>query len=529
MKNVKADIENGEVFLGLELGSTRIKAVLTDAANKVLAAGGRDWENRLENGVWTYSMDEVWAGAAGCYRKLKEDVRAKYGVTLKKIKCIGVSAMMHGYLVFDKDDKLLAPFRTWRNTMTERAAAELSALFGFNIPQRWSIAHLYQAVLNKETHVKDISSLNTLAGYVHYILTGNRVLGAGDASGMFPLDENCRYNAAMLEKFDKAAAGFPWKIGDILPKVLPAGANGGFLTARGARLLDVDGDLESGCMLCPPEGDAGTGMAATNSGAAGTGNVSAGTSVFAILVLKGGLKSAHPEIDVAATPAGKPVAMVHCNNCTSEINAWAGLFGEFSQSINGGITKDDIFSLLYGKALEGRADGGGLLPCNYLSGEHITGFGRGVPLFLRKEGCSFTLANFMRAQLYSAAASLALGMEILKGENVVISKICGHGGFFKSAAGGRVMAAALNTPVSVTAAAGEGGAWGAALLAAFASERASAPNGKGMTLEQFLDNAFKGAETVTFEPKQEDVKGFETFLNDYKKLLAVEKTAVGLF
>ena len=469
---VKAAIESGKTALGIEFGSTRIKAVLVGEDNAPIASGSHDWENRLENGIWTYSLDDIWTGLQDSYTKLAEDVRKTYDVTLTTVGAIGFSAMMHGYMVFDKEDNLLVPFRTWRNTITGEASGQLTELFQYNIPQRWSIAHLYQAVLNGEEHVKDIVFQTTLAGYIHWKLTGEKVLGVGEASGMFPIDiQTKQFDETMIGKFDEAvsAKGFSWKLKDILPKVLVAGEEAGTLTAEGAKLLDVSGNLQAGIPLCPPEGDAGTGMAATNSVAVRTGNVSAGTSVFAMIVLEKELSKVYPEIDLVTTPDGALVGMVHCNNCTSDINAWVNLFDEFAENIGAKIDKNKLFSVLFNKALEGDVDCGGLISYNYFSGEPVTGFDAGAPLFVRKAENKFNLANFMRVHLYSSLAALKAGLDLLfKEEKVEVDEMFGHGGLFKTkGVGQRIAAAAMNTSVSVMETAGEGGPWGMALLAAY--------------------------------------------------------------
>lgn len=525
--NEKACIASGRAVLGIELGSTRIKAVLIDENHVPIASGSHDWENRYENGVWTYHLEDVWTGLQDSYRKLAAQVEQKYGETLTNLAGIGFSAMMHGYLPFDADGQLLSPFRTWRNTMTEREAAELTALFSFNIPQRWSIAHLWQAVCSGEPHVADIRFLTTLSGYVHWQLTGQRVLGVGDASGMFPIDsDTCDYDADMVAKLDGKLAerGIGLHLRDILPKVLPAGAPAGTLTEAGARLLDPAGNLQAGIPLCPPEGDAGTGMAATNSVAVRTGNVSAGTSVFAMVVLERAMNDVHMEIDVCTTPSGKPVAMVHCNNCTSDINAWANLLCELTRAVGSPASMPAVLDALFYKSLEADADCGGIFSCNYDSGEVITGFADGRPLLARTPGGRFTLANFGRALLYSALASLRIGMDILfDQEQVQIDRMMGHGGFFKAQQPGqRSMAAALGVPVSVMETAGEGGAWGIALLAAYLVRKDA-----GQTLEDYLDACvFAGNPGVRLEPAAEDVESFRIFLERYKQGLAVERAAV---
>ena len=432
MSDVKNTIVNGKAVLGIEFGSTRIKAVLIDENNTPIASGAHDWENRLENGIWTYSLEDIWTGLQDCYRKMTEDVQAQYGVKVEKLGAIGFSAMMHGYLAFNKDGELLVPFRTWRNTITQEASEALTEAFQFNIPQRWSIAHLYQAILNGEDHVKDVDFFTTLDGYIHWQLTGEKVLGVGSATGMFPVDSDTKdYYTSMIEKFDEMAAakGMPWKVENLLPKVLLAGDNAGVLTAEGAKKLDPTGTLQPGCPLCPPEGDAGTGMAATNSVKQRTGNVSAGTSVFAMIVLEKALKEVHEEIDMVTTPSGDAVAMVHCNNCTSDLNAWVNVFKEFAESFGMEVDMNKLFGTLYNKALEGDKDCGGLLAYNYFSGEHITGFEEGRPMFVRTPDSKFNLANFMRANLYTSLGALKVGLDILlKEEGVAVDRITARGG-----------------------------------------------------------------------------------------------------
>jgi len=523
----KNAIVEGKTSLGIELGSTRIKAVLIGEDHSPLASGSHSWENRLENNIWTYSLDDVWNGLRGCYRSLAEDVYGKYGVNLEKVGAIGISAMMHGYLVFDKSDNLLVPFRTWRNTITEQASASLTELFRFNIPQRWSIAHLYQAILNKEPHVGEISFLTTLAGYVHWKLTGRKVIGIGDASGIFPIDsEKLCYNASMVDQFDNLIAnhGFPWKLPDILPEILMAGENAGTLTAEGAKLLDPSGRLQSGIPFCPPEGDAGTGMTATNSVAPRTGNVSAGTSVFAMIVLEMDLSKVYPEIDMVTTPAGKPVAMVHCNTCTSDIDAWVGLFREAIEATGAQVNKPALYDALYMKALEAETDCGGLLAYNYLAGEPVTGLDEGRPLFARMPDSRFTLANFMRTLLFSAIGTLKVGMDILfEKEHVAIDKLLGHGGYFKTKeVGQKIMASALNTPVAVMETAGEGGAWGMAVLGAYMLEK-----GQDESLEDYLESKVFADEHGTIaNPDPNLARSFSDFVTRYKKGLAIERAAV---
>lgn len=525
--DVKNLLEEGKGILGIEFGSTRIKAVLIDEKGTPLASGSHEWENRLTDGIWTYTLDDIWSGLADCYADLASDVKKKYDVVLKKFASIGFSAMMHGYLAFGKEGELLVPFRTWRNTITEEAAAKLTEVFQYNIPQRWSIAHLYQAILKKEEHVGKIDFLTTLAGYVHWKLTGEKVLGVGDASGMFPIDcKSGNYDQNMIRKFDELTepCGYGWKLSDILPKVLSAGEKAGTLTPEGAKLLDVSGNLEAGILLCPPEGDAGTGMVATNSVGVRTGNVSAGTSVFAMVVLEKELSKVYPEIDLVTTPDGALVAMVHCNNCTSDLNAWVNLFDEFAKSIGAAIDKNQLFSVLYHKALEGDADCGGLISYNYFSGEPVTGFDEGAPLFVRKADQTFNLANFMRTHLYSSLAALKAGLDLLfKEEDVKVDEMFGHGGLFKTkGVGQRIAAAAMNTPVSVMETAGEGGAWGIALLASYMQNKE-----EGEELQDFLNHKiFAGQKGEKLLPVKEDVEGFDQFMIRYKKGLAIEHAAV---
>lgn len=519
-------IESGRVYLGIELGSTRIKAVLIGSDHSPVASGDHTWENHYENGLWTYPLSEVWEGLQDAYARLAADVKASYGVALKKPAAMGVSAMMHGYLPFDRQGNQLTEFRTWRNTVTGQAAAQLTERFAFNIPQRWSIAHLQQSVLNGEEHVQDIAFLTTLAGYVHWKLTGRKVLGVGEASGMFPIDSTVNdYDAAMVQSYDELIAdkGFGWKLRDILPEVLPAGENAGSLTAEGARLLDPTGMLQPGVPLCPPEGDAGTGMTATNAVAARTGNVSAGTSVFAMVVLEKPLSQVYSEIDMVTTPTGKPVAMVHCNNCTNEINAWANVFKGFLEALGQKPDMNAVYTAMFQTALQGEKNGGGVLLYNYLSGEPVAGLSDGRPLLVRTPGAKLDFANFMRVQLYSALGALKLGLDILSRENVVVDRLMGHGGFFKTpVVGQKIMAAAAGAPVSVMKTAGEGGPWGMALLAAYLAEKA-----ENQTLEEYLESCvFAGQEGSTVEPDAEDQAGFAEFIRTYAAGLAVEQAAV---
>lgn len=526
MNNPKQCIQSGRAVLGIELGSTRIKAVLIDENNAPIAQGAHEWENRYEDKLWTYSIEDIWNGLKDCYADLRRQVKQRYDEEITSLAAIGISAMMHGYMAFDKNQKILVPFRTWRNTNTGKAAAKLSELFNFNIPLRWSISHVYQAIIDGETHVKEIDYLTTLAGYVHWMLTGKRVLGIGDASGMLPIDSDTNdYDASMVEKFDKliASKDIGWKILDILPKVLLAGENAGTLTEQGALLLDPTGNLQAGVPLCPPEGDAGTGMVATNAVRQRTGNVSAGTSSFSMIVLEKPLSQPYEAIDMVTTPCGSPVAMVHCNNCTSDLNAWISLFKQYAQLLGVEISTADVFAKLYNHALQGNADCGGLLAYNYFSGEPITGLNEGRPMFVRSTGDKFNLANFIRTNLYAAVAVLKIGNDILfKDEHVAVDRITGHGGLFKTpGVGQRILAAALNSPISVMETAGEGGAWGIALLAAYMM------NNNQESLADYLDNrVFAGNKGVELTPTAEEVAGFDTYIEAYKAGLAIEQTAV---
>ena len=525
--DVKQLIEEGKTYLGIEFGSTRIKAVMIDEKGTPLAAGSHEWENRYENGIWTYSLEDIWGGLQDCYQDLLRDVTNQYQATVSKFSSIGFSAMMHGYLAVDREDRLLVPFRTWRNTITEEAAGKLTKEFNYNIPQRWSISHLYQAILNKEDHVKDVTFFTTLAGYIHWRLTDKKVLGVGDASGMFPIDIHTgSYDQKMINRFNElvSSEGFKWKLQDILPEVLSAGEAAGQLTAEGAALLDTSGKLQAGIPLCPPEGDAGTGMTATNSVGVRTGNVSAGTSVFAMIVLEKELTKVYPEIDLVTTPDGALVGMVHCNNCTSDLNAWVNLFGEFAESFGIQANKNQLFSVLYNKALEGDTDCGGLISYNYFSGEPVTGFDEGAPLFVRRADDKFTLANFMRTHLYSSLATLKAGLDLMfKEEDVKVDEMFGHGGLFKTkGVGQRIAAAAMNTPVSVMETAGEGGAWGIALLASYMQNKDNEES-----LQDFLNNKiFVGQTGSKMEPVAEDVEGFDKFMKRYMAGLAIEHAAV---
>ncbi|OOM82536.1 L-fuculokinase [Clostridium puniceum] len=527
MNDVKNAIINGKTVLGIELGSTRIKAVLIGEDNAPIASGSHDWENRYINNIWTYSLEDIWTGVQDSYQKMTEDVKEQYGVTIQTIGAIGFSAMMHGYMAFNKEGELLVPFRTWRNTITEEASEELTKLFSYNIPQRWSIAHLYQSILNKEEHVADISLQTTLAGYIHWKLTGQNVLGVGEASGMFPIDIDTKsYNAHMIQQFNEAIASqnFSWKLEEILPKVLVAGEDAGVLTKEGAKLLDVTGQLRPGIPLCPPEGDAGTGMVATNSIAKRTGNVSAGTSVFAMIVLEKELSKVYKEIDLVTTPTGNLVAMVHCNNCTSDLNAWVGLFKEFAEAMGVEVDMNKLFATLYNKALEGDSDCGGLLSYNYFSGEHITNFEEGRPLFVRSPESNFNLANFMRVNLFTSLGALKTGLDILlKQEGVQLDEILGHGGLFKTKdVGQKIMAAAMDAPVSVMETAGEGGAWGIAILASYMLNKED-----NETLDDYLtQKVFAEKIGTKIDPDPRDVDGFNEFIKRYTKGLAIERAAV---
>ena len=526
MGNTAELIADGRAILGIEFGSTRIKAVLIDEQHNPIASGDHVWENRLEEGFWTYHDDEIWAGLQDSYVNLKKDVESKYGVRLTKLAAMGFSAMMHGYLAFDREDQLLVPFRTWRNSTTGEAAEELSRLFAYNIPQRWSIAHLYQAVLNKEEHVSDIAFFTTLAGYIHWKVTGEKVLGVGDASGMFPVDPKTRqYDAVMIDKFEQQIADrhLPWHLADILPEIRLAGEEAGRLTAAGARLIDPTGELEAGVRVAPPEGDAGTGMVATNSVKQRTGNVSAGTSVFAMIVLEKELSTYYPQIDMVTTPDGSLVAMVHANSCTSDLNAWVGLCGEVLDAFGVSVSGDELYGTLYRKALEADPDCGGLLSYGFLSGENIMNCNEGRPLFVRTPESRFTLANFMRTHLYASFGALKVGMDLLlQKEQIQIDAIYGHGGIFKTkGVAQNFLAAALDTPVSVMETAGEGGPWGMALLAAYLVHHA-----EGESLEDYLANkVFAASEGLVVAPEPKDVEGFRAFIDRFQKGIGMEQTA----
>lgn len=521
-------ISTGNTTLGIEFGSTRIKAVLIGADHEPLASGSHDWENRYDGTIWTYRLEDIWDGLRTSYQRMAAEVEETYGIALETVGVIGFSAMMHGYMPFDHTGKLLVPFRTWRNNITGEASEELTKRFLFQIPQRWSIAHLRQAILNREEHTAQIAYMTTLAGYIHWMLTGEKVIGVGEASGMFPIDGTTKnYNERMLAQFDELveAENLPWKLKDILPKVLLAGDDAGVLSEKGALLLDPSGRLKPGIPFCPPEGDAGTGMVATNSVAVRTGNVSAGTSVFAMIVLEKDLEKLHPEIDMVTTPAGNPVAMVHSNNCTSDLNAWVSLFQEFTECVGSRMDMGELFPALYRRALEGDADCGGLLSYCYFSGEHITGFEEGRPLFVRTPESRFTLANFMRTHLYTAVGALKIGMDILiREEKVRVDEILGHGGLFKTeGVGQKIMADAMNIPVSVMETAGEGGAWGIALLAAYRKNKT-----EHESLDAYLNRCvFAGKAGSRMEPDAKGVEGFESFMKRYVRGLRIEQAAVG--
>ena len=522
----KECIVNGSAVLGIEFGSTRIKSVLIDPSFNVIASGSHEWENDFVNGVWTYSEDAILSGLRASYADLKKDVKDKYGVVLQKLSAIGISAMMHGYLPFDADMKLLAPFRTWRNTITGEAAAKLTEAFSFNMPQRWSLSHLYQAVLNGESHVPDIRFLTTLAGWVHYLLTGRKVLGVGDASGMMPIDSNtCDYDSDMVRIFDELVAphGFPWKLGEILPRVLSAGEEAGSLTESGAKLLDPAGDLQPGCPLCPPEGDAGTGMTATNSVRERTGNVSAGTSIFSMIVLEKPLSRVYPEIDIVTTPTGKQVGMVHCNSCTSDINAWVSLFREFAEIMGFDTNSGEVYTRLFKKAMEGAKDCGGIVSFNYYAGEPVTGLSEGRPMLIRTPDAKMNMANFMRAQIYASMETLKAGMEIMNREHVAIDRVYGHGGLFKTeGVAQNLLAAAIHAPVTVMETAGEGGAWGIAVLAAYAVAGSS-----GESLEDYLDRrVFAGMKQLTVSPDPENEAGFDRYMERFMACIPAQQAAV---
>lgn len=517
-----AYIKSGETALGIELGSTRIKAVLVTSDCRTISTGSYAWENKLENGVWTYSLDEVWAGVQACYGAIAADVQGKYHVPLRKIGAIGVSAMMHGYLPFDDKGNQLAAFRTWRNNITGQAAAALTDTLAFNIPERWSVAHLYQAILNKEEHVDNIAFLTTLAGYVHWKLCGEKALGIGDASGMFPVDEATgSYNQKMLECFKNLddVKKYSWDIEAILPKVYRAGEIAGKLTDAGAHLLDKTGELEAGSLMAPPEGDAGTGMVSTNSVRKRTGNISVGTSAFSMNVLDEPLSKLHKDIDIVTTPDGAPVAMVHINNCSSDINAWVNIFGEFADYLGVQVNPDELYKLLFVHIAKADPDAGGLVNYSYLSGENITRIEQGRPMFARTPHSRFTLPNFMLSQMYAAFAPLKIGMDILvEQEKVKMDVMVAQGGLFRTPIiAQQVLANVLNMPITVMETAGEGGPWGMAVLAVYAAEQEKKP------LADFLDETvFAHTESRTLMPEPLGVSGCQKFVEGYKKALPAE-------
>lgn len=519
---MKALIEQGNICIGIEFGSTRIKAVMTDTNGNTLASGGVNWENRLENGVWIYTPEQIHTGLRACYAELLNNVKEKYNTVIKKVKAFGISGMMHGYLVLDKDKNILAPFRTWRNNITAKESAFLTELFDFNIPQRWSIAHLCNAVFGKEAHLKDIDYFTTLSGYIHYLLTGEKVLGICEASGMFPIDlRSHSFNKSMIASFNDFLKenACPLKLENILPRVLCAGTHAGTLTSEGAALLDISGNLEAGAAFCPPEGDAGTGMVATNSIKQKTGNISAGTSAFAMIVLEKELSKVYEEFDIVHTPDGSACAMVHSNNCTTEINSWVSLFDEVLKTFGTDISTSELYEALFKKSSEGDSDCGGLMAYGFHSGEHLLGLSEGCPMFLHAPNANFTLANFMKAQIYASFGVLKSGLDLLKhNENVSLSKITGHGGIFKTEGIAQtVLASAINTPIAVNPAAGEGGAWGIAILAAYLEKA------EQMSLSDFLDTViFKNSKIVLVEPDPEASRGYDEFMNRYKIYLKAE-------
>ncbi len=517
-----------KTFLGLEFGSTRIKAVIIDECAKVIAKGAFDWENDYVNGLFTYPEEKMILGMQTAYAELAKDYKAVTGNELTRVDAMGFSGMMHGYVGLDENGRFLIPFRTWRNTNAASSADILTKAFGFNIPMRWSIAHLYQCVLDNEEHLPRLSLLTTLAGYIHLKLTGERAVGAGEASGMFPLDSaTMEFDAEKVAIFDTLIAdkGYPWKLLDVMPKVIPAGKCAGKLTEAGALLLDPTGKLEAGIPLCPPEGDAGTGMIATNSVKVKTGNVSAGTSAFAMIVLENMPKTLHTEIDMVTTPDGAPVAMVHSNTCTSDINAWAGLFAEFASLIGADVSGGRVYELLFKKSLEGDPDCGGLMNYNFLAGEPVVGLNEGKPLFVRKNDAKMTLANFWKAQIYASLATIAVGMEILREENVEITEMCGHGGFFKTPeVGQRAMSAAMGCPVTVLDTAGEGGPWGMAVLAAYLGSGAS----EKQTLGEYLDGIFANEGKTTMSATEDDKRDFAAYVAEFKKFLPAEAAAANV-
>lgn len=523
---MKSLIEQGNIYIGIEFGSTRIKAVMTDEDGKVLASGGKIWENKYENDIWIYTPEQIHCGLQECYADLLEDVKKKYDTVIKKVKAFGISGMMHGYLALDKDDNIIAPFRTWRNNITEKEADYLTDLFGFNIPQRWSVAHLCQAVWNKESHLDNICYLTTLSGYIHYLLTGEKVLGICEASGMFPIDPKTHdYNEEMMSKFNNLLKenGYSFVINDILPGVMCAGEIAGTLTKEGAAFIDVSGNLEPGSVFCPPEGDGGTGMIATNSIRQKTGNISAGTSAFAMIVLEKGLSKVYKEFDIIHTPDGSVTAMVHSNNCTTELNMWVSLFKEVLGEFGVEADMGKLYDTLFKKTNEGDSDCGGLMAYCFHSGEHLLGLSKGCPMFIHSFDSKFNLANLMRAQIYTSFGVLKSGLDLLREyENVSLDKITGHGGIFKTeGVAQNILSSAIDTPVAVNATAGEGGAWGIAVLAAYVAKA------KELSLADYLENiVFKDSETTIVYPDAEVTKGYNEFMKNYKKYLDVETLAV---
>lgn len=517
-------IKDGKAVIGIEFGSTRIKAVLIGEDHAPLASGVHDWQNTLLDGVWTYSLDEVKEGLRDCFAGLMADTEKKYGVKLTSAAGMGISAMMHGYLVFSSEGRQLVPFRTWRNTMTAEAAERLTEAFDFNIPQRWSAAHLYQAILSGEPHVGKIAFMTTLAGYVHWLLTGRKVIGTGDASGIFPIDPVTHsYDREMLRRFGQMTSGsqFTKQLADILPEIIPSGECAGTLTEEGAKLLDPTGTFTAGVPLCPPEGDAQTGMAATNSITPRTGNVSAGTSIFSMIVLEKPLKAVHREIDIVTTPDGDPVAMVHCNSCTTDLDSWFSMFGALLEKLGAGMPKGQLYDTLYALAAEGDADCGGITAYNYYAGEPVTGIQNGVPMIVRRPDSPFTPQNLLRSFVCSCVASLKTGMDILtRQEHVSIERICAHGGLFKTPVPSQqILAAALGADVTLNSAAGEGGAWGIALLAAYMARRS-----EGETLAEYLgERVFAGMKGSTVSPSESDTAGMESYMKDYTSRLAAER------
>ena len=516
-------IAEGECSLGIELGSTRIKGILITPDTKPVASGSFDWENRNEGGVWIYTLDDILTGINACYQSLKADVKKKYGIKLAKLKNMGVSAMMHGYMAFDKNDNLLAPFRTWRNTMTAAESEELSELFSYPIPQRWTISHLLKDIKEEKEYLGNLDHVMTLAAYVHYLLTGEKKIGIGDASGMFPIDfSTSDYSEKAISLFEEKylKGHYTWGIRDIFPEVLIAGDNAGYLTSEGARLLDDE--LETGAVFCPPEGDAETGMTATDSVRERTGNVSAGTSAFVMAILEKPLSKVYPVLDIVATPDGKPAAMAHSNNCTSSYDGWMRIFKEVIERLGLNIPKGKLYDTVLLSSLDADKDAGGMLSYGYISGEHITGFEEGRPLTVRMPESRFSLPNLMLSELYSALSAMRIGLDILfDEEGVQLDFITGHGGFFKTKeSGAHAMAAALRTPCRVMETAGEGGAWGIAILASYLDHA-------NFSLPDYLDEyAFSDSSSYMYTATDEERKGYDKYLERYKKGLAIERAAI---